>query len=128
MKLVFIAVGGGLGAMSRYCLTIWVTRLAGMTGFPWGTWVVNVFGCLFIGIGYGFFETKQWVNESLRLFVMVGFLGGFTTFSSFAWENYDLARLGQVAGFLLNTTSQVVIGFFAVCLGVWLSRLICLLS
>ena len=123
MKFLFIALGGGLGAVSRYCLTILVTRLAGMTGFPWGTWVVNVLGCLLIGLGYGFFATRHWVSEPLRLFLIVGFLGGFTTFSSFAWENYDLARLGQIAETLLNMTSQVVIGFLAVCLGVWFSRL-----
>lgn len=92
MNLVVVALGGALGAVSRYLTGAWVQSMSG-SGFPWGTWTVNLVGSLAIGF------TMVWLNQTLasaevRLFVAMGFLGSFTTFSTFSLETVELLREG----------------------------------
>ena len=86
---LLIALMGALGTLCRYALGRWVLNMTGGT-FPWGTFAVNAIGCLLIGVIAGSIEKEALVSPVVRLALIVGFLGGFTTFSSFALEGYSL--------------------------------------
>ncbi len=87
--LLFIGTGSFIGGISRYLLSR-VIQTNVVSGFPWGTMTVNVLGCFFIGLLDGLSERGNLVNGNLRMFLTVGFCGGFTTFSTFVHENYTL--------------------------------------
>lgn len=122
--LLWVGAGGFLGAILRYLLGGWVQRLAPMAGFPTGTLAVNVLGCLAIGLVAGLVELRHGLGPGLRLFLLVGLLGGFTTFSSFAWETLDLARASALTPALANVALQVVLGLAAAWAGLALTRLL----
>jgi CrcB protein len=86
---LLIALMGAIGTICRYALGRWVLYMTGGT-FPWGTFAVNAIGCLLIGVIAGSIEKEALVSPVVRLALIVGFLGGFTTFSSFALEGYSL--------------------------------------
>ena len=90
----FVFFGGGIGATSRYWLQGAVYRAVG-TQFPYGTLLVNVIGCLAIGFLMTFFEERFVINPTLRLFLTIGILGGFTTYSSFSYETILMLREGN---------------------------------
>ena len=92
--LLFIGAGSFVGGVARYLLSRAVQ--SGVSSpFPWGTMAVNVAGCLLIGILYGLFERNHIGSDALRMFLTVGFCGGFTTFSTFVHENYALLGAGH---------------------------------
>ncbi len=122
--LLWVGAGGFLGAILRYLLGGWVQRLTPAATFPTGTLAVNVLGCLAIGFVAGLVEMRHGLGPGLRLFLLVGLLGGFTTFSSFAWETLDLARSGALAPALANIALQVVLGLAAAWAGLALTRLL----
>ncbi|MBC8316791.1 MAG: fluoride efflux transporter CrcB [Desulfobulbaceae bacterium] len=93
LKIVAIMTGGGLGAVFRYLLFVWVQRFASPS-FPYGTLAVNLIGCFAIGLLWAWFEGTRLIDE-WRLFMFTGFLGGFTTFSTFARETMQLMRAGE---------------------------------
>jgi CrcB protein len=114
-----IFVGGGLGAVARYGLSLAATRAFG-TGFPWGTFGINISGSLVMGLIAGFFMSRgappEWDN--VRLFLTTGILGGYTTFSAFSletillWEDGRLAALGvYVFGSVLFSIAALFIGY-----------------
>ncbi len=114
-----IAAGGALGAVSRVALQ---TLLAPVSlRFPWGTYGANVLGSFLIG-----FLASRWVSlpshSTLRLFAMAGFLGGFTTFSSFSLENLQLWRSGRIVIAMAYLAASILMGIVAVGLGYWLGR------
>lgn len=115
-KLVFIAIGGGVGAVARYVLAGWGQRLT-ETSFPLGTLVVNVVGCLGVGVLAALFSGPAIVREEYRLAILVGFLGGFTTFSTFGYESFALLseREWWLAG--ANVVASNVLCLLAVFLG-----------
>ena len=116
MKLLLVFIGGGLGAVSRFLLT---TALAGKLGnFPLGTLAANFFGSLLMGLVVGFLAGRF---ESVRLFVAVGFLGGFTTFSSFSAETLALIQNGQIFSAAVNVIVSVVAGLAACAVGLKIS-------
>jgi CrcB protein len=126
---VAAAVGGGLGSVARYLLQGWVQRRADhLHGradlFPWGTLAVNVLGCLLIGLLVGLFEVRGRLAPETRTFVLVGLLGGFTTFSSLGLESFALLRAGGVLLALVNLAGSCAAGLAAVALGFWLARAI----
>jgi fluoride exporter len=90
MKYIAILFGGGFGALCRYLLSKWIVNFTG-TGIPWGTIVINLLGCLVIGFLTGLFE-KWVISPNFRLFIFVGVLGGFTTFSTFGLESFYLLK------------------------------------
>ena len=110
---MLVGVGGFLGSAGRYLVSGWVYRLMPATGFPWGTLVVNLTGCLAIGLLGGLAEARQIGGAEFRLVVMIGVLGGFTTFSTFAYETLALSRDAELLPALANVAAQVVLGLGA---------------
>jgi len=121
MPIVWITIGAVPGAISRYLVNQLMARWAG-TAFPYGTLVVNIVGCLVIGVA-GTVVTGRLVDrpEVVRLVVMVGFLGSLTTFSSFAWETHNLFNDGAWMRALVNIFLSVFAGIAGVRLGVLLT-------
>lgn len=116
--LLWVFLGGGFGAAARYVVSFWAQRLAGPAAvFPLGTLTVNVIGCLLLGFLAALATGPLLIRESLRLALLVGFLGGFTTFSTFAWETLSLARDGERLDALLNLCLSNMVGLLAVWLG-----------
>ena len=120
--LLLIAVGGALGAVARYGVATWLTTSATRPTLPWGTIAVNLVGCLLIGALAGWADTRGTLTESGRLFLMVGILGGFTTFSAFGLESLTLFRSGSVGLALLNIALQVGGGLIGVLAGWYIVR------
>jgi CrcB protein len=116
MRLALIAVGGALGSVSRYLLSVAVLRTTGSL-FPAGTFAVNVVGCVVFGIIAGAAEQRVQLAPDLRLFLLVGVLGGFTTFSSYAFESFSLIRDGQFVWASINVIGQVVAGLIGLAVG-----------
>lgn len=116
-NLILIGLGGFLGAISRYLLSGLIHRLYSSGLFPAGTLVVNVIGCLVIGMLMGLIEEKSLFGASVRFFFVVGFLGAFTTFSSFGYETVELLRNSQVSLAGLNLIANFSLGIGAVLLG-----------
>lgn len=108
MKTVLlVGLGGALGSIFRYLVVLLVVaRLP--ERFPYGTFTVNVIGSLMIGIIFGLAGRYEWLSPSLRIFLTVGFCGGFTTFSSFSYENANLLQQGQYLTCLIYLLSSVV--------------------
>jgi len=100
----------------------WIHRTIAYSQFPLGTLGVNVLGCLLIGYLGGIAEHRQALDASMRLFLLVGVLGGFTTFSTFAFDSLALAQNSNYLGMLLNVVLQVAIGFSAAWLGMAAAR------
>lgn len=118
---LLVAVGGALGAMMRYGAAAAINRWT-QSLFPFGTLAVNVLGCLLIGyVMMSLPRTGEW-RESLRLLLVTGMLGGFTTFSSFSWETVGLIEEGRVAYALGNVALSLALCLFATFVGIWLAR------
>ena len=117
MNWIFVGVGGFLGSVARYGVSTIFQRLAGITAFPYGTLAVNVLGCAAIGFLSQVAETRGILREEVWALMVVGFLGGFTTFSTFGNETYNLFRGQQAVVGLLNLGIQIGLGLAAVGLG-----------
>ncbi|MEX0648352.1 MAG: CrcB family protein [Balneolaceae bacterium] len=120
-ELIFIAFGGALGSVLRYLTSVWTLKLVGESWLVTGTTIVNITGCFFIGLIAYVLEAGEWTDATLKLFLIVGFLGGFTTFSSFGIEGFQIAGESLQQG-LLYMALQVVAGFGAVWLGLWVGK------
>ena len=121
--IVLVAVGGSIGAVGRWAVSGLVHRVAG-AGFPWGTLAVNVVGSLLMGFILGLALESEVVPPALRLTLTAGFLGAFTTFSTFSYETMRLFEDGAVRLGVANVLVSVVLGLAAAWGGVWLSRLV----
>jgi CrcB protein len=117
--VLFVAVGGALGAVARYGLSGWVQSVAGGT-FPWGTLVVNLLGCFLLGFAFRVLQLSA-VSPALRGAVTVGFLGAFTTFSTFGLETVGLLQDGRWARAVAYVGGSVAVGLVAVLAGLWLA-------
>jgi CrcB protein len=115
-KLVLIALGGALGSVFRYAMQGWVQRWSGGS-FPTGTLAVNMLGCLIIGVLAAAFAGPILIREEYRVGLMVGVLGGFTTFSAFELETFNLVTDRQFGLALANVAISVTLGFAAVWIG-----------
>ena len=122
MKAIFIIlIASGIGGVARYLMQSWIFRLYPFT-FPLGTFIVNAAGCFLIGLFYALSEKGDMITPEWRLALTAGFCGGFTTFSTFAFENMNLLRTGDYIYFALYTTGSVVLGITAVYLGIILIK------
>jgi len=121
-QMILVGLGGFFGSGLRFALGGWVQRLFPYSQMPLGTMTVNVVGCLLIGFLGGLAEQRQLMDTGLRLFLLVGVLGGFTTFSTFAYESLALAQDSLYLKMLLNIIGQVTLGFSAAWLGLVAAR------
>lgn len=121
-KLLWLALAGALGTVSRYALAGMVHKFSGAS-FPWGTFVVNVVGCFVAGLLWTLFENRWPVSGEMRLIVLVGFMGAFTTFSAFILETGELVRTAEWMRALANVAFQNGLGFLALFAGMTLGRL-----
>jgi CrcB protein len=119
-KVLLVGLGGALGSTLRYGLGGLIGRLKAGWTFPLETLLINVTGCLVIGLLAGLGEARGVFSPSARVFLFVGVLGGYTTFSTFGYESFQLLRDGQWSAAILSTTLQMVLGIG----GVWLGHAI----
>jgi fluoride exporter len=119
--ILYVGAGGFLGSVSRFLVSRYVQQ-AFLSAFPWGTFIVNIAGCLLIGILFGIFERSGEVSPEWRMFLVAGFCGGFTTFSSFTLENITLLRDGDYFYFFLYTGLSVILGLAATFGGILLIK------
>lgn len=121
MEYLIVFLGGGLGAVARFAMITAIQRAVG-TGFPWGTFAVNMLGCFLVGIIAELVRVRVDWQANVRLFLMVGVLGGFTTFSAFGWETLALMQSGKYMEALSNAIGQVAVGVFCVAAGFYLAH------
>ena len=119
---LIVGAGGFIGSGLRYVTTVSVQRLFPDSLFPYGTFTVNIIGCLLIGYLAEIILAKPLLDPSVRLFVVAGLLGGFTTFSAFSYENLYLLQQARPGLALINVLSQVIIGVLAAWAGFQLAR------
>ena len=124
MIYLLIFLGAGLGGVLRFLCSTLVHKATGNWMFPLGTLVVNMVGCLVIGYLMQLSESRGVLQGEWRLFVFVGLLGGFTTFSSFGMETFQLIRDGELMFAAGNAIGQVALGLFLVWLGVVAAKLV----
>ena len=115
-NLMWVGLGGGVGSIARYLLQRWVNNFY-VYSFPLATFLVNIAGCLLIGILYALAEKTNVLTPATRLLLITGLCGGFTTFSTFAFENTDLLRTGNYFVFALYAAGSVLVGILAVFIG-----------
>lgn len=121
IRYFLVVIGGGAGALARYvAASAIMTRFGGK--FPLGTLVINVTGSFLIGFLMTMLTERFQLDPNWRLLLVVGFLGGYTTFSSFEWETFTAVREGAQWVGALNLVSSVMLGYAAVWLGVMLAR------
>lgn len=123
MKLFFIGCGGFVGAVSRFLVSSMVMRMIPCP-FPMGTLVVNLIGCYLIGLGNGCMETRNLFSPEMRSFVFVGFLGGFTTYSTFSLESVHLLQSGRALWSVLYLGMHLMVGLCAVLAGYGTARIL----
>jgi len=118
--IIIVGMGSGIGGICRYLISLFMSQAH--NGFPWGTIAVNVAGCLLIGILWGVMSRFQNLSPSFALFLMVGFCGGFTTFSTFSKEGLALLQTNNYTLFVLYAIGSVVLGIMAVALGYYTTK------
>ncbi|MQA30835.1 MAG: fluoride efflux transporter CrcB [Luteitalea sp.] len=116
MNLFLVAIGGAIGSVARYVLSSTIARYV-PSAFPLGTFTVNVPSCAVLGVIVGVAQPRLLAGAETRAFLLVGVLGGFTTFSTFAYESVLLLRAGQIAPALLNVAGQTALGVAALWAG-----------
>ena len=117
---LFIGCGSFIGGAARYLISVAVKTIS--KGFPWGTLVVNLVGCLIIGLLWGFFSKNSNESSSWALFMTVGICGGFTTFSTFSKEALMMLQAGNFMSLLAYVTISVIAGIALVAAGYYLAR------
>ena len=121
--VVSVAVGGAFGAISRYGLDRVIEQRT-ESSFPWSTFVINVSGCLLVGFLIAAIVDRRSAPEWLRAGLVVGFCGGYTTFSTFGQETLDLIEANESIVAVLYATASVAVGVLAVLAGARLARLV----
>ena len=116
-KLFLIGAGGFIGSVLRYVISGFAQTLSQSIAFPYGTLAVNVLGCFCIGFLSEIFDARSLIGPDTRAFLVVGILGGFTTFSAFGNETMNLIREGEATLALMNVGAQLLLGLGAVWLG-----------
>lgn len=120
-NLFLVAIGGASGSVLRY-LVHWIVARKSLSTFPYQTLIVNIVGCLLIGLLIGYLSRFQNENESLKLLLITGFCGGFTTFSAFGLENMNMIQNQNYQLAFIYTSLSLVLGILAVSLGIFISK------
>ena len=123
MQYLLIGLGGFLGANARFLVSSWAARLLG-TSFPYGTFLANISGSMLMGVAIAVLHDRALLASPQRHFFVVGFLGAYTTFSTFSYESIQLFQNGTVLLGVLNIVGSIVVGLLAVVCGFWIGRLL----
>lgn len=115
-NLLLVLLGGGFGSIARYLLSYFFTKNNAIN-FPWATFIANSVGCLIIGLLFGYIQKNNLQNETLKLLLITGFCGGFTTFSTFSLENIQFIQNQNYNLAIIYTLSSILVGFLAVIIG-----------
>ncbi len=121
-QLLLVFIGGGFGSSLRYVVGKYLN--SSETGIPYGTFAANILGSLIIGIVLGMALKNNSLTSNTVTFIAVGFCGGFTTFSTFAYENHIFLKSGDFMSFAMYTIGSFIIGFAAVFFGLWVVKFI----
>ena len=117
LNVFIVGIGGFIGSVLRYLVSGWAQEVSKSLDFPYGTLAVNLIGCFVIGFLGQLAEARGIFTSETRLMVFIGLLGGFTTFSSFGNDTFNLARSGQMINALTNVAVNVIFGLLLVWLG-----------
>jgi CrcB protein len=120
-QILAIGIGGALGSIARFAMSTWLYSVLGRN-FPYGTFIVNVSGCMAIGFLFVLFMDIFSNNTVLRAGVLIGLLGGYTTFSSFSIETFNLIEQGEPLKALIYALGSMIVGLFGTWVGVLLGR------
>lgn len=123
MTLILVGAGGFFGAVARYLVDGWVSRLTG-AGLPWGTLVINVSGSFALGFLFALTIDRGVLPAEIRAPLMIGFIGAYTTFSTWMLESWRLVETGDLAAAVTNLAGSVGLGLVAVVLGLAAGRLV----
>jgi fluoride exporter len=122
MKTIFyIALGGGLGSVLRYLTSVIMNKYI-QSSFPYATFIANIFGCLLIGLFFGYLEKQHAISSNLKFFLITGLCGGYTTFSTFSHENVTLLQSNQMLTVFLYISLSVFMGLMATWFGLILAK------
>ena len=119
-QLLLVFIGGGFGSVARFLLAKYFNST--VTGIPYGTFLANILGSFLIGIILGFAAKNDTLNQNQTLLLATGFCGGFTTFSTFAYENHVFLKAGDFISFFVYAVGSFALGFAAVFLGMCLVK------
>ncbi|GJL61128.1 MAG: putative fluoride ion transporter CrcB [Nitrospirales bacterium] len=122
-QLLWVGLGGFLGSVGRFVISGFFNRLSPVLAFPIGTLAVNILGCFLIGLLHGLAESRNMLGTDTRIFLFIGVLGGFTTYSTFGFESLALLKDGAMLKASTNIIIHVFVGLAAVWLGDTLGRL-----
>ncbi len=120
-ELLYVFIGGGLGSLVRFLLGKWVNSFHN-SNFPFGTFIINIVACFVLGFIIGLADQKQILSPAIRLFLVVGFCGGFSTFSAFSSETLTLIQQGQNTTMLLYVLLSVVVCLIATFGGLFIAE------
>lgn len=119
-QIILVFLGGGFGSALRYLIGKYLNSTE--AGIPWGTFATNILGSLLIGIILGLAAKNNSLSQNQTLLLATGFCGGFTTFSTFAYENHVFLKSGDFTSFAFYTIASFIVGFLAVFLGMFLVK------
>lgn len=120
--IILVGIGGFLGSVCRYLIATFFMKTFS-SPFPYGTFIVNILGCLLIGVFFGLSKNYNWFNPALAILLTTGFCGGFTTFSSFAYENLNLLQTGNYLAFAIYSIISFTLGLLATFSGLTLIKI-----
>lgn len=123
IEILWVGLGGFLGANVRYLLAGWAAQRLG-TDFPYGTSIINITGSFILGFFLAYIELRTWIHPSARLFFSIGFVGAYTTFSTFTYESMALMQRGELLLAGIYVFGSVMAGLIAVFAGIMLGRAI----